>query len=139
MVGTHAVLQDDVCFQRLGLAIINPLTVVLANADLPYVYQHLLPADEDLFRHAIGYLDRRAQEGAPFFSMIMSTSNHKPYTFPPGIPGLPERGFWSFRMIFWSCWSNPPTGWPISPLKSDCTDSGSGSYTSTAGALTSGP
>jgi phosphoglycerol transferase MdoB-like AlkP superfamily enzyme len=49
-------------------------------------------ADEDLFRHAIEYFDRRAQEGAPFFSIVMSTSNHKPYTFPAGIPGVPERG-----------------------------------------------
>jgi len=49
-------------------------------------------ADEDLFRHAIEYFDRRAQDGAPFFSIVMSTSNHKPYTFPAGIPGVPERG-----------------------------------------------
>jgi phosphoglycerol transferase MdoB-like AlkP superfamily enzyme len=49
-------------------------------------------ADEDLFRHAIEYFDRRAREGEPFFSIVMSTSNHKPYTFPPGIPGVPERG-----------------------------------------------
>ena len=49
-------------------------------------------ADEDLFTHAIHYLDQRAQEGKPFFSMIMSTSNHKPYTFPAGIPGVLEKG-----------------------------------------------
>jgi hypothetical protein len=49
-------------------------------------------ADEDLFRHALGYFDDRARAGQPFFSIVMSTSNHKPYTFPPGIPGVPERG-----------------------------------------------
>ena len=49
-------------------------------------------ADEDLFRHAIAWFDQRASEGRPFFSMVMSTSNHKPYTFPPGIPGVPEKG-----------------------------------------------
>ena len=49
-------------------------------------------ADEDLFRHALGYFDARAREGRPFFSIVMSTSNHKPYTFPPGIPGVPESG-----------------------------------------------
>jgi phosphoglycerol transferase MdoB-like AlkP superfamily enzyme len=49
-------------------------------------------ADEDLFRHAIDYFDARAQEGAPFFSIVMTTSNHKPYTFPAGIPGVPESG-----------------------------------------------
>lgn len=49
-------------------------------------------ADEDLFRHAIGYFDQRAKEGKPFLSLIMTTSNHTPYTFPPGIPGVPEKG-----------------------------------------------
>ena len=49
-------------------------------------------ADEDLFRHALDYFDARAQQGAPFFSIVMSTSNHKPYTFPAGIPGVPESG-----------------------------------------------
>lgn len=49
-------------------------------------------ADEDLFRHALDYYDARAAEGKPFFSIVMSTSNHKPYTFPAGIPGVPARG-----------------------------------------------
>lgn len=48
--------------------------------------------DEDLFSNAIGYFDRRAAEGRPFFSIVMSTSNHRPYTFPKGTPGIPERG-----------------------------------------------
>jgi len=49
-------------------------------------------ADGDLFNHALDYFDRQAQTGKPFFSMIMSTSNHRPYTFPEGIPGIPARG-----------------------------------------------
>jgi len=49
-------------------------------------------ADEDLLRHAVQYFDARAAEGKPFFSIVMSTSNHKPYTFPAGIPGVPEKG-----------------------------------------------
>jgi len=28
----------------------------------------------------------------PFFSVVLSTSNHKPFTFPPGVPGVPEEG-----------------------------------------------
>lgn len=48
--------------------------------------------DQDLFRHAMGYYDRVSKDGKPFFSIIMTTSNHKPYTFPAGIPGIPERG-----------------------------------------------
>ncbi|MFT4047470.1 MAG: LTA synthase family protein [Solimonas sp.] len=49
-------------------------------------------SDEDLFLHAVDYYDARAKEGKPFFSIIMSTSNHKPYTFPAGVPGVPVKG-----------------------------------------------
>lgn len=49
-------------------------------------------SDEDLFHHAIGYFDARAREGKPFFSIVMSTSNHKPFTFPDGIPGIKAKG-----------------------------------------------
>lgn len=49
-------------------------------------------SDEDLFEHALGYFDRAAENGQPFFSMIMSTSNHKPFTFPEGVEGVPARG-----------------------------------------------
>ncbi|MGQ0530635.1 MAG: LTA synthase family protein, partial [Panacagrimonas sp.] len=49
-------------------------------------------SDEDLMHHAVGYFDARAKEGKPFFSMVMSTSNHKPFTFPDGVPGVQPRG-----------------------------------------------
>jgi phosphoglycerol transferase MdoB-like AlkP superfamily enzyme len=49
-------------------------------------------SDEDLLRHAIGYFDARAAEHKPFFSIVMSTSNHKPYTFPEGVPGVKPKG-----------------------------------------------
>jgi phosphoglycerol transferase MdoB-like AlkP superfamily enzyme len=50
-------------------------------------------SDEDLYRHAVGYFDALATSGGgPFFSFVLSTSNHKPFTFPPGIPGVPESG-----------------------------------------------
>lgn len=49
-------------------------------------------ADEDLFKHALRHFDERARAGRPFFAMVMSTSNHKPYTFPAGIPGVPQSG-----------------------------------------------
>ncbi|NOY53268.1 MAG: sulfatase-like hydrolase/transferase [Deltaproteobacteria bacterium] len=48
--------------------------------------------DEDLFNHALKYFDGPAQQGRPFFSIIMTTSNHKPFTFPKGIPGIPPSG-----------------------------------------------
>jgi len=49
-------------------------------------------SDEDLFHHAVGFFDGVAASGSPFFSIIMTTSNHKPFTFPPGVPGVPESG-----------------------------------------------
>jgi len=49
-------------------------------------------SDQDLFDHARTYFDQRATNGAPFFSIIMTTSNHSPYTFPVGIDGVRPHG-----------------------------------------------
>ncbi|MBU1139620.1 MAG: sulfatase-like hydrolase/transferase [Proteobacteria bacterium] len=48
-------------------------------------------SDQDLFRHALGYFDNLSGSGKPFFSIIMTTSNHSPYTFPSGIEGIPAK------------------------------------------------
>ena len=42
-------------------------------------------SDEDLFDRAIQHYDEQYASGKPFFSIIMTTSNHKPYTFRPGL------------------------------------------------------
>ena len=49
-------------------------------------------SDEDLFRHAMKVFDEQHARGERIYSIIMTTSNHKPYTFPPGVPGVPEKG-----------------------------------------------
>jgi phosphoglycerol transferase MdoB-like AlkP superfamily enzyme len=49
-------------------------------------------ADEDLFDSALGYYDTLAKSGQPFFSIIMTTSNHKPFTFRAGVPGVKPEG-----------------------------------------------
>ena len=50
-------------------------------------------SDEDLFDYALRELDaQKAQDDAPFLAVILTTSNHKPFTFPPGVPGVPEEG-----------------------------------------------
>lgn len=49
-------------------------------------------SDEDLMHHAIAYFDARAAQHKPFLSIVMSTSNHKPYTFPEGIAGVKPKG-----------------------------------------------
>ena len=48
--------------------------------------------DEDIFRHAVQYYDTATAGGRPFFSVIMTTSNHSPYTFPAGIPNVQPKG-----------------------------------------------
>lgn len=49
-------------------------------------------SDEDLFHHAIKVFDEQHARGEKIFSLIMSTSNHKPFTYPEGIPGIQARG-----------------------------------------------
>ncbi|MGH8263226.1 MAG: LTA synthase family protein [Steroidobacterales bacterium] len=49
-------------------------------------------SDEDLFDLALGHFDEQAQTGQPFFAIIMTTSNHKPFTFRPGVPGIKATG-----------------------------------------------
>jgi phosphoglycerol transferase MdoB-like AlkP superfamily enzyme len=49
-------------------------------------------ADEDLFARAMQHFDELSHDKQPFFSIIMTTSNHKPFTFRPGVPGVPQRG-----------------------------------------------
>jgi phosphoglycerol transferase MdoB-like AlkP superfamily enzyme len=49
-------------------------------------------SDQDLFTHSLAYFDREHASGKPFFAFIMSTSNHKPYTFPAGVAQAPAKG-----------------------------------------------
>jgi len=42
-------------------------------------------SDEDLFDRAIEHFGQEHAAGRPFFSIVMTTSNHKPFTFRPGL------------------------------------------------------
>jgi phosphoglycerol transferase MdoB-like AlkP superfamily enzyme len=42
-------------------------------------------SDEDLFDRSIAHFDALHAKGEPFFSIIMTTSNHKPFTFRKGL------------------------------------------------------
>lgn len=46
--------------------------------------------DEDLYKQSIKYADKNAKANKPFFQFVMTTSNHKPYTFPSGKIDLPQ-------------------------------------------------
>jgi phosphoglycerol transferase MdoB-like AlkP superfamily enzyme len=48
-------------------------------------------ADEDLYSLAIARLDRESAQGKRFFAHIMTTSNHRPYTFPENRVDLPQK------------------------------------------------
>jgi phosphoglycerol transferase MdoB-like AlkP superfamily enzyme len=47
-------------------------------------------ADEDLFRLAIGELDKRHAARKPFFAHIMTVSNHRPFAYPAGRIDIPS-------------------------------------------------
>ncbi|HNR21740.1 MAG TPA: LTA synthase family protein [Steroidobacteraceae bacterium] len=49
-------------------------------------------ADEDLYDLAMRRFDALADTGKPFFAIVMNTSNHKPFTFRPGVPGVKAEG-----------------------------------------------
>jgi phosphoglycerol transferase MdoB-like AlkP superfamily enzyme len=51
-------------------------------------------SDEDLFDRSLAHFNELHAAGEPFFSIIMTTSNHKPFTLRPGLDefGIAEQG-----------------------------------------------
>ena len=47
-------------------------------------------ADEDLYTLAMNQMDKIHAQGKPFFLHIMTTSNHRPYTWPEGRVDMPQ-------------------------------------------------
>jgi phosphoglycerol transferase MdoB-like AlkP superfamily enzyme len=47
-------------------------------------------ADEDLFNLSINELDKNYKTGKPFFTQIMTVSNHRPFTYPEGRIDIPS-------------------------------------------------
>jgi phosphoglycerol transferase MdoB-like AlkP superfamily enzyme len=47
-------------------------------------------ADEDLYRLSLREMDARYAKHIPFFAHIMTTSNHRPYTYPAGRVSIPS-------------------------------------------------
>jgi len=47
-------------------------------------------ADEDLYRQTLTLADADHQAGKPFFLHLMTTSNHRPYTYPDGRIDIPS-------------------------------------------------
>ncbi len=59
---------------------------------IPVHYENIWGvADEDLYSLALLNFDRAHATGKPFFAHIMTTSNHRPYTFPENRVDLPQK------------------------------------------------
>ncbi len=48
-------------------------------------------ADEDLFTLALREIDQRHAQGKAFFAHVMTTSNHRPFTYPEGRIDIPSK------------------------------------------------
>ena len=46
--------------------------------------------DEDIYNKVIQEADKAYETGEPFFDFVMTTSNHKPYTYPEGKIDIPS-------------------------------------------------
>jgi phosphoglycerol transferase MdoB-like AlkP superfamily enzyme len=46
--------------------------------------------DEDIYKQSLKYADQEYQNNKPFFQFVMTTSNHKPYSFPDNKIDLPQ-------------------------------------------------
>jgi len=46
--------------------------------------------DQDLFNKALSESDRSFAAGKPFLNLIMTTSNHRPFTYPEGLVDIPS-------------------------------------------------
>lgn len=49
-------------------------------------------ADEALYDNVIRTFDKEAETGKPFFAQIMTTTNHRPFTYPDGRIDIPSPG-----------------------------------------------
>lgn len=47
-------------------------------------------SDEDLYRWVLADADKSAREGKPFYDFVMTTSNHRPFTYPEGRIDIPS-------------------------------------------------
>lgn len=47
-------------------------------------------SDEDLYTAVINGSDRQFEAGKPFYSFVMTTSNHRPFTYPEGEIDIPS-------------------------------------------------
>ena len=74
-------------FARNGYRVLDA-----SNIDKPSFTNIWGVSDGDLFSHALHVFDTQHERGERIFSVIMTTSNQTPFTFPRGIPGVAPKG-----------------------------------------------
>ncbi len=47
-------------------------------------------SDQDLYNKVLKYADKQYQQNEPFFDFVMTSSNHKPYTYPDNVVDIPS-------------------------------------------------
>ena len=74
-------------FSGNGYRIVDQSSV--AEADMSFQNAWGM-ADEDLYRQTVKVADEDYAAGKPFFLQLMTTSNHRPYTYPDGRIDIPS-------------------------------------------------
>ncbi len=62
-------------------------------------------ADEDLFNRALTDFDGLHAEGKPFFAMLLTVSNHRPFTYPDGRIDRPSSDLSRENAVKYADWS----------------------------------
>jgi phosphoglycerol transferase MdoB-like AlkP superfamily enzyme len=75
-------------FENNGYQVIDRSTVSQDDITFANVWG---ACDEDLYRWAMREADQIHETGNPFFFFVMTTSNHRPFTFPSGRIDLPSK------------------------------------------------
>jgi phosphoglycerol transferase MdoB-like AlkP superfamily enzyme len=80
-------------FDNMGYFFSNNGYAVIDQGDIPEERIHHVTAwgvaDEDAFSITVDEADKSYKSGKPFFSHIMTVSNHRPYTYPEGRIDIP--------------------------------------------------
>lgn len=74
-------------FGANGYDIVDRTSIAKENVHMENIWG---VADEDLFSKSLEAIDASFEAGKPSFSHIMTTSNHRPYTYPDGRVDIPS-------------------------------------------------
>ena len=62
-------------------------------------------ADEVIFGKALAEMDAQAKSGKPFYNLVLSVSNHKPYTYPRGRIAADPDQHWRINAVRYADWA----------------------------------